>query len=549
MKKIIQHPIFIAAVALFIGLLIGRNTGADNQTETHSHSNTEVNTYTCSMHPNIRREEPGDCPICGMDLVPLSNVGNQSDSAVFFDAQSINRAQIEVMTIGASESDGNSLVINGEVQYNAGERRSQTAHFSGRLERTYYSSIGEYIEQGEKIAEIYSPELSEVHREILEIKKRYGTDSELMDAGRERLKNLKLPDHQVREMIQAKTAWNTFPVYSEYSGYIEQLNAREGMHLGEGETFFFINEFKSVWAVFDVFEKDLAQIKIGQEIRVRTGQKNQSYEAHVDFISTQIDPKSRTAEVRATLSSSTHDLKPNSLLTGEVLVTAENEEGIFIPETALLWTGKRSIVYIAKPHENGGYHFTLREVTAGERQNKSYPIYAGLEAGEMIAVSGAFVIDASAELNGRASMMSTTSQPRLSLNKEDSLTLVEWVEVYLNMKDALVESQFKEASRIAKRMKQLQLPDYDGNYDLERAAQAVVNSSDLETMRIHFIQLSKELIELSSAIQWDKKLIVQYCPMANKNKGAEWLSKSTEIRNPYYGDAMLTCGEVVRKMK
>jgi Cu(I)/Ag(I) efflux system membrane fusion protein len=454
------------------------------------------------------------------------------------------------MTVGKSVSSGAQLSLNGEIRYNTGERRNQTAHFSGRLDRVYFNSVGEYIKHGELIAEMYSPELSEVHREIIEIKQRYGMDSELMKASRERLSNLKLPDHQIEAMIQAKSAWSTFPVYSDYEGYIERFDAREGMHLKTGETFFFINEFNTVWAVFDVFEKDLNSIRVGSEVNVWPSDKRQhKTEVKIDFISTQIDPSTRTAEVRATLKNEGNEFKPNSLISGILVGNENTEEVILIPESAVLWTGKRSIVYVAQPNEQNGYYFTLREVGLGNKSNGLYPILDGLKTGEQIAVSGAFVIDAAAELNDRPNMMSTTSKPKISLNESDSITLLNWIEYYLEMKDYLVESDYSKAMEVAQQMNRMSIPEYPRKMDLKTAFKSLLDSPDLESIRFNFIRFSEEMIHLSSAVHWNKKLVVQYCPMANQNNGAEWLSRSSEIRNPYYGDAMLVCGEVVRKIK
>lgn len=550
MKKILQHPIFILVVALTLGILIGRNWTEKNSNEPHSHHAEQSATYTCSMHPSIQQDEPGDCPICGMDLVPMSKLSSDNDSAVFFDSHMTNQAQIEVVTVGSRELDGEDLVLNGEIRYNAGERRNQTAHFSGRLERVYFNSEGEYIRKGDKIAEMYSPELSEVHREILEIKKRYGIDSELMAASKERLINLKLPEEQIRAMIGAEMAWNTFAVYSDYTGYIEKVNANEGMHLNSGETFFFINEFSSVWAVFDVFEKDLTHLRPGHPIEISLiNQKNQRFESRIDFISTQINPNTRTAEVRATLSNPEQKLKPNSLINGVLSTSPSKNQELLIPESAVLWTGKRSIVYVAESSKKGGYHFTLREVTTGKPNGGYYPVYSGLSKGEMIAVSGAFVIDATAELNDRPSMMSSTKNEKISLSETDSIQLTTWVKKYIELKDVLVESDYEKAMQIAREMKKLQVPEYEQSHELTRSLEKLYESSNLETFRKHFISFSEELIQLSMAIHWNKTLVVQYCPMADNNNGAKWLSQSTEIRNPYYGDAMLMCGEVVRKLK
>lgn len=259
----------------------------------------------------------------------------------------------------------------------------------------------------------------------------------------------------------------------------------------------------------------------------------------------------------------------------------ESSSQITVPRSAVLWTGQRSVVYV-KEEAGESPSFMLREVVLGPVAGDNYVIAEGLEQGEEVVVNGAFTIDAAAQLAGKPSMMSpdmgdhehsgTSEREDIQLFLENGAQdfgeetpeefrseLSDLLKVYLDLKEALVDSNGEESSKLAgafedkmESMKQEQLPpraaDFweDSRHRISTAAGSISQTEDLQEQRQAFVSLSEEMIRVVKLFgPGAGELYVDYCPMANSDRGAFWLSKSEEIRNPYYGEAMLTCGEIV----
>ena len=266
-----------------------------------------------------------------------------------------------------------------------------------------------------------------------------------------------------------------------------------------------------------------------------------------------------------------------------------------VPKSAVMWTGKRSVVYV-KQSTDQGMHFKMREVTLGPALGNAYVIEAGLEQGEEIAVNGTFSIDAAAQLAGKPSMMSpeggaamtghnhggtnqNSSQPdhsqhqmseQLEVNesKQTYISNPKFKEqiqavfsAYLPLKDALIQSDVKTASNKAGKLKKaldevdMKLVKDEAHMEwmkdlsiLQKSTERIQNETDLEIARMMLSPLSDQLFHTLKKFQIDVEGYRQYCPMAFDFKGAFWLSDSDEILNPYFGDAMLTCGNVEEEL-
>ena len=260
---------------------------------------------------------------------------------------------------------------------------------------------------------------------------------------------------------------------------------------------------------------------------------------------------------------------------------------IVIPKTAVMWTGKRSVVYI-KNTSSKGVNFVMRDVTLGPSLGNGFVVNEGLQDGEEIAVNGTFSIDAAAQLAGKPSMMNpeggpamtghnhgggampTSDEPqkkpiskKVSVNQKAKDVLKPLLTEYLIMKDALTNDNLDEAKQagtnILKSMEGINMSLFTGeshsvwmglSSDLKNTLQHVQHFKTLEEIRKAFQQVSNTMLGLESSFNPNNEtLYVLHCPMANNNKGADWLSTSKEIKNPYYGQAMLTCGEVTKEIK
>jgi len=224
MKKILNSKITIAGIMLVTGIFLGWSffsgpNATSSETATHDHSTSEV--WTCSMHPSVRQSEPGKCPICGMDLIPLESDDESDDPMdVKMSATAIKLASIRTMTIGVNKAE-KEIRLNGKVQADERNMSSQSAHIPGRIEKLLINFTGEPVTKGAVIAYVYSPELVTAQQELFEAHKIKDTQPALYNAAREKLKNWKLSDTQIDEILAEGKPKDQFPIIADASGIDE----------------------------------------------------------------------------------------------------------------------------------------------------------------------------------------------------------------------------------------------------------------------------------------------------------------------------------------
>lgn len=573
MKK---YKIYIVAIlALAIGLLIGwllfKNGTQPVQEHSEPSSNqTESEIWTCSMHPQIRQNEPGDCPICGMDLIPASQGSSDNEIGFQMTADAIKLANIQTTIIGnADANEGATLKLNGKIQANETKSASLVTHIPGRIEKLYVSYTGEQVNKGQKIATIYSPELITAQKELLEAKKIQDISPGLLTAAKNKLKYWKIGEQVIHDILTSGTIRENFNIYADHSGVVKQKRVSVGDYLSTGEVLFDVQNLYSLWALFDVYENDLSQVKIGRNIYFTTPSAlNRRFKAKITFVNPVIDPNTRAATIRAEVSNTTGKLKPEMFITGE-LQTSKKSDNLTVPKSAVLWTGQRSVVYVKIP-DTDIPSFEYREIEIADATASGYAVVSGLAYGEEVVTNGAFVIDASAQLNNQVSMMNKNVMAKNAVHSnhlpdytnttpqifKEQLTAI--ASTYLLLKDALVASdQQKAAENVndildnTEKVDMSLVKDKAHIYWMEqlKAIQAhgkkIGESEDIEEQRKQFDFLSQALIKSLKVfgVEGDT-FYVQHCPMANDNDGAAWLSKHEKILNPYFGEKMLTCGTV-----
>lgn len=574
MKK--ENIIYIG-IAVVFGLLVGYLIfGGNAETTTsdgHDHS-TEIASgemWTCSMHPQIMQPEPGSCPICGMDLIPADNGGEGlAVNQIKMTENAMVLAGVETVMVGAGVDGEDHIKISGKVTVNQESDAVQSAYFDGRIENISVNFEGEEVRKGQKLATIYAPALVSAQQELLTAAKLKESQPQLYKAVRNKLRLWKLSDAQIDQIESSGQVLENFPVYANVSGVVSEIMVEEGDYIKTGSPLVKVANLNSVWAIFDAYENQLGLFKEGQTLNVITSSyPNESFSAKVSFVSPLFNKQTRTLEVRAELDNKKGMLKPGMFVRAEVEVANKRDgEVLTIPESAVMWTGKRSLVYV-QPNPNN-YTFEMREVELGNLMNGSYVVNSGLQSGEMIVVKGTFTVDAAAQLQGKKSMMNQEdhgmqagheghfemgSTMKMEFSQEAETKFGELLKVYLDLKDALVASDqdktqalVKNGAGIASELSGMQMDDMGKSHITQLASQLkeMGSKSDLEGQRETFVLLSQNMIQIGQQIGGlENKLYVQHCPMANNDKGADWLSREEEIRNPYYGDAMLTCGSVV----
>ena len=568
MKKYIIY-IGILGAGLALGWLIfGNSSKQENSSEDNSSLSKKEQIWTCSMHPQIQLSEPGDCPLCGMDLIPLESSKSNSNPLVFeMTDDAIKIANIQTTVISSGSKNSNGLKLSGKIKADETNSASIVSHVSGRIEKLFISFTGEEVRKGQKIASIYSPRLITAQKELLEAYKVKEANPKLFEATSNKLKFWKITESQIQSIIKSKEAIESFDIYSGFSGVVLNKKVSVGDYLNEGEVLFDIQNLNQLWAVFDVYENDLTSIKKGDKISfTSTGIANKTFVSKIVFVDPVINPTTRTASVRAIINNYNKALKPEMFLEGIVNNVKSNKESVNVPKSAVLWTGERSVVYIKLPNLSTP-SFEFREVTLGESNGANYTVLNGLSNGDEVVTNGAFVIDASAQLNNQASMMNRNLLTSKSQGLPDftSTTPVEFknqlilvLDDYLLIKDALVQSNSKLAAEKSKllinSMEKVDMQLVTGeshNFWMKQMKSIAVNTKritetkDVSEQRVFFNTLSNSIIKATKSFGVKEgTYYVQYCPMAGNDKGASWISKEAIVKNPYFGDEMLTCGSI-----
>lgn len=559
---------------LLAGLLLGWLLFGGTSTNEHNHEHsteTKANQmWTCSMHPQIMKTEPGDCPICGMDLIP-AEAGAQGLSADEFKLteNAMKLANIQTTIIGTADGSENIIELSGKIEANEKKNAVQVSYFSGRIEELFINFTGEQIKKGQKLATIYSPELFAAQQELLTAKSLKASQPQLYKAVRNKLKLWKLSEEQINSIEQTGKVIENFPVYATISGTVSEKIVEVGQTVKAGQGLFKIADLNSLWAEFDVYENQISQIKTGQAIEIRTNAlPGKVIETKVSFIDPIVNGNTRTVTMRADIRNSKAEFKPGMFISG-TLTQATTSERLMVPSSAVLWTGKRSLVYIKTKADQPV--FEMRTIQIGKKIGDSYEVVSGLKSGEEIVSNGTFTVDAAAQLQGKKSMMNQTdetsmkigmSNERMKVNAKFQTQLKSVFDAYINLKDALIKGDFKTAKQYSNTMKinlsrvDMKLLKGDSHNDWMTISKSLTgftrqfeNASEIKGQRSVFKPLSEQLILAIEKYGINQEVYAQFCPMADNDKGGYWLSLEDKILNPYFGDQMLGCGEVAKTIQ
>ncbi|MGB5943337.1 MAG: efflux RND transporter periplasmic adaptor subunit [Leeuwenhoekiella sp.] len=558
-------------IAILVGLGLGylffgnSENGEGDHDASHQASHSAETLWTCSMHPQILREESGDCPICGMDLIKAESQGAGLAANQFrMTDNALALANIQTSVVGGTDVKGSrTLQLSGEIAVNEDATATQPAHFDGRIESLAITSLGQKVSKGQKVATAYSPALVAAQQELITTFKLKESQPQLYQAVRNKFKNWMIPNALLDQVERTGEVKTRFPIYAHVSGVVTEISVNEGAHIMDGMPIFKVSDLDEVWAEFDAYERQLNQIEVGQEFNMTVNAlPNKSFIGTVSFIDPILDGSSRTVSVRAILSNPNGILKPGMFVTANIDGTPmEGGNLLTVPASAVMWTGERSLVYVKS--NTGQPVFDMREVTLGQKLGDVYEVSEGLTAGEEIVTHGTFTVDAAAQLSGKASMMNGQSRSADNSKRSEDLVLPEDFQLklkealpgYLDLKDAFYNSEAEKVSAEAKKLKQ-QWENIE-EFDLEagvktrflqviRQLNILETTTNLKRQREVFVLLNENLVPLVETLSIiDTTIYKQRCPMANNSQGAVWLSRDIKIENPYYGDEMPNCGSVV----
>ena len=585
MKKILIYVVILA-----IGLLLGWFLfGGSSNNETNPNHDTIQETnkmWTCSMHPQIMQPEAGDCPICGMDLIPATSTSEGLRVDQFkLTENAMALANIQTSVVGNGKIEDNTIKLSGKIAENEEANAVQVSYFSGRLEQLNVSFTGEEVQKGQLLATIYSPELYAAQQELIIAASLKESQPELYKAVRNKLKLWKLSESQINKIEETGKVKENFPVYANVSGTVSEKLVAQGDYIKQGQSLLKIANLSTVWANFDVYENQINLFKKGQDITITTNTSaNKEFKGNVDFIDPVLDTRTRTIKLRVVLNNKSDVFKPGQFVEGKIKgITSNKGQVLAIPSTAVLWTGERSVVYV-KPNPDQPV-FEMREITLGNQIGDNYEVLEGLNNGDEIVTNGAFTVDAAAQLQGKKSMMNkegkrvmTGHEGHLGMEETASKNVEKYskgserVKVsvafqnqlkavfddYIKLKDAFVKEDSNnviiESKRLLDKLSKVEMKlvtDKEAQKhwmslekEIKIAATSILNTAKIKRQRNNFKSLSLGLTNAIEVFGINEKVYHQFCPMADNNNGAFWLSKEKKVINPYFGSVMLNCGEV-----
>ncbi|MEI7789089.1 MAG: efflux RND transporter periplasmic adaptor subunit [Chlorobiaceae bacterium] len=373
--------------------------------------------YTCSMHSFIIKENPGLCPVCGMELIKkidtavkaVAKPAGQQQEAILHEHVSLSEKQRIMANVATAEATSETLnkEINavGIVQYNQSRQAKVTAWIAGRLEKLNVNSIGAFVSKEKPVAEIYSPDLVASQQEyLLALKSREQLKSSpiasisqngegLVASARQRLLLFGVKESQISELEKSGKPNIRIPIYSPFSGVVIEKMVQQGQYVAMGEALFNIADLSSVWVEVEVYENEFSNIHIGQQVEIRSQSfPDKPSTGRIAFVYPFLDPKTRTVKARVELANPGMKLKPEMFVNAIIRVPLATS--IVVPVTSVMNTGKRQVVWV----ESSPGMFESRTVQLGQQSGEKVQILSGLQSGDKVAVSGGYLIDSESQL-------------------------------------------------------------------------------------------------------------------------------------------------------
>jgi Cu(I)/Ag(I) efflux system membrane fusion protein len=362
--------------------------------------------YVCPMHPQIVKDEPGSCPICGMDLVekPMDpDVGKHPTVA-------LSGAVMQNMGVRTARVERGTLWKNvrtlGRVEYDETRLAHVHPRAEGWIEGLSLRAEGEPVQKGQELAQLYAPEILSAQVDFLLAldPQPRGVAGVKTDKARNLLRLLDVPDEIIGEIQRTRETRNRVPVLAPIAGIVTQIMARDGMFVSKGTEMFTIADLSQVWVMVDVFEHQIAWLKPGLAAEIGVpAHPGKTWAGVVDYLYPELDPKTRTLRVRLIFPNADLLLKPN-MFAEVVIYGGPREDVLKIPSEALIATGERETVVLAL----GDGRFQPVDVVTGIQRGGEVEILSGLKEGDAIVVSGQFLIDSESSLQASFMRMSDT---------------------------------------------------------------------------------------------------------------------------------------------
>jgi membrane fusion protein, copper/silver efflux system len=589
---------------LSAGVFVSFSLSGCSKPSGKSATDANVDYYTCTMHPSVRSKDPGKCPICSMDLVPVMKKvsheakGKENPAAMTDNGSGsmgsmtmpspnresgksteftvpVERQQQIGVTYAAVIKRPIELSIRsvGTLEPDTSKMFDYVARVDGYVQELKVNSPGQQVSQGQPLITIYSPDLRSTEQELVNLlndrdrsASRASVD-QLIGAAKMRLKLWNVSDQEITELEKNRRPSDQLMLRSPFDGVVDEVMGRPGMSVKTGDKLVSVLDLSNLWIWAEFYENEVGLLKPGQHIDVNLPAfPSQTFQGQIAVINPMIDVVKRTVRVRIDIPNPKAQLHPGMYANVEVKIDAG--EGLTIPVQAALPTGERMLVFLDRGkgkllprYVKVGRSFTTFD---GEEQENYYQVLNGLQEGDRIVSSANFLIDAESQVQGalkdwageEPANTPAMSEKSGTQSPDSDLTAVvkPVLKSYERLHELLAENKFSGVSAEVETLKRTvhQLLDIDPPSKPERYKDLVGNlhgsadqftSNDIEQSRIEFGQFSAALIAFLKDFmpQLDDPLYTIKCPMWTKSP-AMWVQDSTQVKNPFWGSDMPVCG-------
>lgn len=408
MKLLNLHIVFL----FFLSVVVGTTSCNDKGKTDHTAHDQQQEVYTCPMHPEIIRNAPGSCPICGMDLVK-KETGSEAIKDVQLEAllkpvNSFVVSTVEVITLEQRDEDIE-LDVVGTVAYDTRQAGAISSRVNGRIEKLYVRYKYQPVQKGQRIMEIYSPELMTAQQNLLFLLRNDPNNSSLINAAKDRLRLMGMSAGQVATITRTGTAIYSVPVFSNYSGFVTDINnttnassagnmqqsttsnqelaIKEGMYVQTGQAVFTVYNQSRAWILLDIYPEQQTLVQVGNPVRIAPETApSENFRATVDYIEPVFRTGKKTVAARVYFNNASRRLPIGSRVTANIF--AKPKAAWWLPKEAVLSLGREKVVF--KKDETG---FRAIKITTGIEVNRQVQILTGLQKQDSVAVNAQYLVD------------------------------------------------------------------------------------------------------------------------------------------------------------
>ena len=349
--------------------------------------------YTCSMHPQVMERHPGNCPICGMKLIPVEKKTSAGADAIMLSDQQIQLGNIQVDTLGKGVF-GDETVLTGTLNIDETKTTAVSARISGRIEKLYFKNEGDYIPKGARLYDLYSEELNNAKQEyVLALEKQATLDNSIIDfkqlvqGAKNKLLLWGMSEAQISELTRTKIVSTVTAFYSSASGYVTTLEGHEGDFVAEGGTIVRLANLSSLWAEAQVYTSQFSQIDRNGKAVVQIPDLNKEIPGTIQFVNPEINPETRINLIRIEIPNLSNQLRPG--MPAYVVLKNRQRNSLTLPLDAVMRQENMSMVWIEVDKNT----FKNVMIETGLESDGRIEIVSGLKQGDVVVTSGAYLIN------------------------------------------------------------------------------------------------------------------------------------------------------------